>query len=620
LRITGIRGAFPLLKKELIEQANRKRTYWIRGIYALLLITLFLLIFHENYRWMSGPLGLLGKGKDIMIILVGLQFGGIYVFLPAMMCGVITSEKERDSMGLLMMTSLGPWEILMEKYFGRLVPMFSFLLLGLPLLAICYSYGGISPEALWNAIFYLFLTCFQVGALALMFSSFCRSMVAAFMATYISGGIIFFLIPLIFCSGFSVKEDIMLCHIPAFVYFEKILRGAGGTFNFQRAVPILISIGTFLLISRFFLIRRALLPARNPFLHFLKIVDGIMMKINKVFGGLILGKDRSSLPGDQPVAWLEVKKKSLGKLQYLIRIGLFLEVVTIITIISLAISERNPHDEISVAILCLWVLVTLILTVQSAGLFSSEKSHQTLDILLSTPLSGAEIIRQKMKGLNRMMIVLGIPLFTLYFYQWYFRDLNSHYGYNRNFNPTVYLVSSLLAVVVYFPMISWVSLWMGIRVKARFKSIFVSMGGIVAWITLPLFFLFIFMILVRLGKNDMFFYFIFFSPAAILPLTEFMAFSPRHNYNNNLHHFWLIFLNFSFYAYCFWLIRSLCLRGADRLLGRAREVSEFPIEIKETEPVSDVSSPRAFALINVIFWILFGILGISFLLKFGQGK
>ena len=44
------------------------------------------------------------------------------------------------------MTRLGPFTILFEKLLSRLVPMFTFLLLSLPLMAFAYSLGGVSTR------------------------------------------------------------------------------------------------------------------------------------------------------------------------------------------------------------------------------------------------------------------------------------------------------------------------------------------------------------------------------------------------------------------------------------------------------------------------------------------
>src|SRR5579859_1728420 len=148
----------PLLGKELIEQAARKRTYIVRVLYALLLFFVAYLYFYETLQsGATSPLAVLGSGRTMFMALVFMQFTGVYLFMPAITCGVITQEKEHDSLQLLFLTRLGPWTILFEKLLGRMVPMVSFLLLSLPLLAFAYSLGGISPSLLWTGVWMLLL-------------------------------------------------------------------------------------------------------------------------------------------------------------------------------------------------------------------------------------------------------------------------------------------------------------------------------------------------------------------------------------------------------------------------------------------------------------------------------
>ena len=59
------------------------------------------------------------------------QFMGIYLFVPLMASGLITSEKERDLLGLLL-TRLSSGAIVLEKILGRLVPMCYLFFAALP--------------------------------------------------------------------------------------------------------------------------------------------------------------------------------------------------------------------------------------------------------------------------------------------------------------------------------------------------------------------------------------------------------------------------------------------------------------------------------------------------------
>ena len=118
---------FPLLEKELTEEAARRRTYSMRVVYGVLL---FLIVGVGESQFFNGapedPLRVLGEGDQLFRTLIETQFAGIFLFLPALMCGRITHEKERDSLALLLLTDLRPWQIVLQKYLAGLVPMITF--------------------------------------------------------------------------------------------------------------------------------------------------------------------------------------------------------------------------------------------------------------------------------------------------------------------------------------------------------------------------------------------------------------------------------------------------------------------------------------------------------------
>ena len=178
--------SLPLLAKELTEAAARRRTYVLRVVYGALLFAVFAAL-APRWLWRGSydPLSVMGAGREMFESILMLQFIGIALFLPAMMCGRIAEEKERDSLVLLFLTDLRPWSIVLQKYLGGLVPMLSFLLLAMPLAAIAYAFGGVTTDMLATGLYALLLTCLQIGALALMCSAWCRTTVSALLSTYL---------------------------------------------------------------------------------------------------------------------------------------------------------------------------------------------------------------------------------------------------------------------------------------------------------------------------------------------------------------------------------------------------------------------------------------------------
>src|SRR4030095_8979228 len=153
--IAALRSLFslPLLTKELTERAARPRTYWLRIGAALLLYGGFW--FNNDETLKRGALdtsSVLGAGEEMFLVTVAFLFICIAAFVPAMLCGVITHEKERDSLVLLLLTRMKPWQIVLQKYLGGLVPALTLLLLAMPLVAVAYAYGGVSPRELCAAV------------------------------------------------------------------------------------------------------------------------------------------------------------------------------------------------------------------------------------------------------------------------------------------------------------------------------------------------------------------------------------------------------------------------------------------------------------------------------------
>src|SRR5262245_20674022 len=217
----------PLLAKELNEQAAKKRTYLIRFAYAGLLFAAGCGLFYGNFlQGGGGGTGGFGQGRRMFEHLVTLQFWSIYLLLPAVSCGCLTIEKERNSLGLLLITSLSPWQIVLQKLLGRVVPMLTFVLLSFPLMAVAYSFGGITADYLWSGIVLLVVACFQAAALSVMCSAWFPTTVEAFVANYTVFLVLFYVLP--FGWGrwaFARASDASFSQTLAWLPFSLVMTG-----------------------------------------------------------------------------------------------------------------------------------------------------------------------------------------------------------------------------------------------------------------------------------------------------------------------------------------------------------------------------------------------------------
>ena len=105
----------PLLTKELVEQAARRRTYIVRVAYAaLLFVAGFAFYYQLANRYNSSAFAILGQGRMLFEQIVMVQFMGIYIFMPAMTCSVVTSEKNAAVWVCCFLLGLG-----LGRYFSR---------------------------------------------------------------------------------------------------------------------------------------------------------------------------------------------------------------------------------------------------------------------------------------------------------------------------------------------------------------------------------------------------------------------------------------------------------------------------------------------------------------------
>lgn len=514
----------PLLAKELIEQSARKRTYVIRFLYASVLYGTTLWIFSQQLgSWNASGLAILGQGRTLYTSLAWLEFLGIYLFLPAMTCGVLTAEKERDTLGLLLLTKLGPWTIVFEKLFSRLVPMATFVLLSMPLLAVAYSLGGVETVDIAKLMWLLAVTALQVGSFAVLCSAWSRTTASAFLSTYLLGPIAILLSGVCFqfimpwwielaMSHFVTSETYAWMFRPLhprptlfFLSFGPWILN-GGELCEQEAtgfpgklsqtfldcvvlsLPMLVTSMASLALARAVVWRRAFIQPKNLLLKLFQSLDAYFFRINqnKFTRGIVLIQERVTLPYIEPIKWRETAKRSLGTTRYLIRILIAIEFPVLVMVLFPVTDQQinSPTAPAYVAAWVVWIVAALVLVIQSTGLIGIERSRQTLDVLLTMPLESEEIVRQKFAGVWRMIRMLWVPFFTVYFFQIWWRVL-VQYSYTAADAPMVIAIRAVLSVSLYLPIIAWFGFHQGLRRRTQTQAILVTMSVITAVCAVP---------------------------------------------------------------------------------------------------------------------------------------
>jgi ABC-type transport system involved in multi-copper enzyme maturation permease subunit len=384
--------------------------------------------------------------------------------MPILSSGAVASEKERGTLQLLMITHLSPWLILVEKLASRVLVMITLLLLAVPVTAYAYSLGGIEPFQIAGSFVVLVSTACYIGALTLICSSFCSNATSSLISTFVFG------LPFLGLSAGFV--------IPA-------ISSDGGPGMWASTVATQsFFVLMFLQLAQTALVTRAGQPPKNLGLEFLRWMDRFWNDLNKKYtGGVIVVADQKTLPEDEPIAWRESSKKSLGSFRYLLRVVLAVEIPTLFIILLNLDFLRGDNPVPNGLLWAVWIVAILLISAKVSSIISGERGRQTLDVLLTTPLTGRDIARQHYHGILKLLLVVGLPILTCYPLRWI-------YSKPVELQPElqlVYIFSSLVGVILYLPLFAWISMLVGLRIRSPVKAMLTTIVGLSFWMIGPLF-------------------------------------------------------------------------------------------------------------------------------------
>lgn len=513
------RIGLPLLAKELVEIANRRSTYILRVAYALTLFGFVLYFYWRHTYGQSGlPSEIRGQGGVLFERIVEIQMWGIYILTPLLTASCIAAEKERDTLQLLFLTRLGPWTILFEKLLGRLVPMSAYVLLTMPVFAVAYSLGGVETSQIVLAVVAMGMAMLHAGVVSLFCSVWCRTTANAFLMTFAVLGLSYVLPSIVMRMAFGQEVlnqiarsyapqfgatitvpgggrmdllnaiDIPLLHVPARLLSGDEAARNMGWFGVASAPdptwriwaqlgPMLLYVVFFFVLARRYLVRRAHLAPKNVILRIFRALDASLHRWNdRLTRGIVLVKDQGVLPENEPLHWRETRKRALGTFRYLVRVLVFLELPALLVgLIAATAGTRTARSPaLSVLIGIFWVIAIVGTAVRAATLFAAERSQSTFDVLLTTPMRASDMLREKVRALHRLMLVLATPLLTSYVLH-----AATMAAVTPFFHWTIYLIGAVATMAIYLPLVCWTGVLCGLRATTQTRALFTTLSVLV---------------------------------------------------------------------------------------------------------------------------------------------
>ena len=225
----------PVLLKELKVKMRGWKAAILIGIYNLVLALLTIFIMKLTMNNSMGSV----RQENIFTtyaFMVAAQFGLITLIAPALTAGAISGEREKQTLDILLSTTLRHWSIITGKLFASLSQIIILILSSIPAFSIIFLYGGIGVRELLQIFMFYIITAITLGSIGIFFSTFFKKSTAANVLSY--AVVVFLYLGTIFITIFYIQLVVMPRH-PSTPYI-----GSFWVMNFNPAVGLISMVTT----------------------------------------------------------------------------------------------------------------------------------------------------------------------------------------------------------------------------------------------------------------------------------------------------------------------------------------------------------------------------------------
>ncbi|WP_139998530.1 ABC transporter permease [Paenibacillus paridis] len=175
----------PVLNKEFKLRMRTPRAMWTLFFYLfaiglMALSAIYLTEINSGGGQSFNP----EESKVLFYFLSMAQLGLIAFMAPGLTAGVISGEREKQTLNLLLTTQQSSATIVLSKLVSSLSFMVLIVVSTIPVYSMMFLYGGISPSQLILVfLFYLFIM-FVLGSFGILFSSLFKRTMISVIVTY----------------------------------------------------------------------------------------------------------------------------------------------------------------------------------------------------------------------------------------------------------------------------------------------------------------------------------------------------------------------------------------------------------------------------------------------------
>lgn len=177
----------PVLVQELRVRQRGVKPFAVMFVYSLILSAIALLVMY--FCWPSAgdptPSQMAEVGQLMFMYLSMAQLVMVALIVPAYSAAAVSSERESGTFDLLALTLLSSTGIVTQKLAAAIAQSLMLIVASLPIMALVFLLGGVSPFDVMVAFGLLIVTSVMLGALGMLCSCCMRSSKTSTFVTYL---------------------------------------------------------------------------------------------------------------------------------------------------------------------------------------------------------------------------------------------------------------------------------------------------------------------------------------------------------------------------------------------------------------------------------------------------
>jgi len=471
----------PIVGRELAVASRRAGTYWLRFWMAAGALAIFCIPFLDS----SNSITEMGQVVFIMLGSVLLGFSMLAgVFLTA---DSLSVEKREGTLGLLFLTDLKGYDVVLGKLAVNSLHAFCGLLAVFPVLALPLLTGGLSVGEFWRTMLVFIGTMYFSLSMGMLVSAASHEGRQAMTGTFVIIALAAGVLPLLWqLQTFLLHRwylDFLLWPSPVQAYikgFDASYLTRYGPQEFWAAIGTLFSLGSACIVAASVLLPRSWQKG--------SAADPNRQRARFQFFGKPRWR-RPPLGAKNPFLWLALGDRA-GQ-SAMKRMLVLLGLLWAATLVLSADQPRRPM-YFSFAVMLAFGLhfaAKVLIASESGRRFHQDRQSGALELLLATPLTAEDMVKGQREALQRQFegpvwAITLVNIITL-------AAAPHSNGSTESFISFEIFLGSTVVLWLDASALNWLGMWRGLTAKKYARSVLATWGQVMlpSWLA---YFLFIF--------------------------------------------------------------------------------------------------------------------------------